>query len=132
MVSQLSLQLLLRLAMGTLAATDVQAIAGAAWADQGNPGRAGDRLLGRLAGAGKRGKFPGNCLRDVMRAAEAAGLMDSMYRPYLAHVRGADNEQIEVRIFLPHENLHRLVELQDEGLHTWCLTDEDRTTLTYT
>ena len=61
-------------------------------------------------------------LQGVMRAAAWAGLMDSLARPYEVMVPGANQKPTKAVVFLPHENLEKLV--RDSYLSAWCLSPE--------
>ena len=108
--------LLRLLATGAMAATQVQAIAAAAWEDRW--ARDND-MADALASAGFGGRNPSNILRDVLRAAKNCGLMDRMAQPYIFDAPGPRRGQtVPVRVFLPHEALHYAVA---DGVAPWCL-----------
>ena len=85
---------------GGLAATAVQKLAMAAWAD--GWGR-GDALAARLKSAGADGQRPSNCQRDILRAAAAHGLVEHFPEPYEFMVPGAGAEPRPAFCMLPHE-----------------------------
>ena len=58
----------------------------------------------------------------MLRAANLAGLMSSLARPYLAEVQGKDRQPMVVRVFLPHEGLYELV--GNKPLAEWTLPPE--------
>ena len=113
---RLALKLLRFFAAGTLAATEVQSLAADAWAD--GWGR-NSELANRLAKAGASGSHKGNINRDVFRAAELSGLMQSTAQPYDFLVPGPNGAQVKLTAFLPHELYYSLVEAQ--GIQQFCL-----------
>ena len=121
MLSHLSLQLIRCFALGTLTGTQVQLLASAAWQDRW--GR-GDPCAKRLAKAGSSGRRSGNILRDVVRAASAAGLMDSMAHPYSFEAPGANQQTVRIEMFLPHEIYYHMVQQDHGDVTPWCLTQE--------
>ena len=101
-LDQLAIALLREFAKGTLTATQVQSLAGAAWADHW--GR-GSGLSHRLAHAGAPGRHGGNCLRDILKAADQAGLMQGMSKPYIIQAPGAKGRVIDITMHLPQKSL---------------------------
>ena len=118
---QLDIALLREFAKGTLTATQVQSLAGAAWADRWGRGCG---LSHRLAHAGASGRHGGNCLRDILKAADQAGLMQGMSKPYIIQAPGAKGRVIDITMYLPHEALFYLVQNDGGDVETWCLTEE--------
>ena len=81
-----------------------------------------DDLARRLARCGCGGARTGHVLQSMLRAANLAGLMSSLARPYLAEVEGKDRQPMVVRVFLPHEGLYELV--GNKPLAEWTLPPE--------
>ena len=113
---QLDIALLREFAKGTLTATQVQSLAGAAWADRWGRGCG---LSHRLAHAGASGRHGGNCLRDILKAADQAGLMQGMPKPYIIQAPGAKGRVIDITMYLPHEALFHLVQKDGGDVETW-------------
>ena len=103
----LTFQLLKLFAEGVLPATTVQTIASAAWED--GWGR-DDPIAKRLQRVGTQGKFPGNCLRDLLRLVKSLGIGDATPEPYYVTVKAANGGERTVGVFLPHEQLNIMVE----------------------
>lgn len=78
-----------------------------------------DDLAKRIVRCGKSGAHKGHVLESLLRAANHAGLMSSLARPYLAEIPGAGNKNIVARVFLPHEGLFELVD--SKPLSEWTL-----------
>lgn len=116
MLPQLAIRLLGAFADGNISAADVQSFASAAYDD--GWGR-GDRLAQRLVAAGGGGTQTGNTMRDVLKAAEMAGITGDLASPYRCSTQGKDGAQISVDVFLPHEAIHHLV--GQTRLAPWCL-----------
>jgi hypothetical protein len=113
MVSHLAKELLRLFAKGEIVGTQVQLLASAANRD--GVGR-GCELLRDLGKAGNEGRIGGHIVRDIMRAAAKAGLMNGP-QPYtvdLPHGKGT------LGMLLPHEIYHDLV--LGTRLEDWCLT----------
>ena len=115
---RLLLSLLRFFAMGAIQATQVQAMAAAAWAD--GWGR-GDDLSRRVASAGSQGRHTSNILRDILRAAEIAALM-TVSQPYTFTVPGPGGAPVSLSCFLPHEVYTQMFDL--EGIDGCCLGPE--------
>ena len=113
-MAELSKALLRLYARGELAATHVQMLAAAAWADGWGQG---DALAQRLASAGQAGAHRGNVTRDIVEGARNAGLMSSGALPYTVELPGGGGP---VCMFLPHEVLFH--EVGKLGEH--CFLDE--------
>ena len=115
--SNLSLRLLDLFSKGELSATKVQALAHAAWQD----GWGSNELDLKLAHAGSDGAHTGNLNRDVIRAAEAAKLMQGTVAPYkVALPQGHTAE-----MFLPHEMLPTLIGAKGGCLEDWVLPPDE-------
>ena len=82
---ELSLELLKVYAQGGLSGAAVQRLAAAAWSD--GWGR-GDPLAERLARAGAGGEHSGNIQRDVLKAAQLAGITENTPDVYKFQVPG--------------------------------------------
>ncbi len=117
--SKLSLELLRSYALGILAATQLQVLAAAAWAD----GWGRDQLDERLARAGVDGKYKNNIARDIRVAVQATGLMKQHARPYFAEVAGPDGHPIRLTCYLPHEVF--AIDAETCGLEPWCLSEAE-------
>lgn len=114
--SRFVLRLLRLFAIGSLVATQVQNLAAAVWAD----GLDDDtNLLRSLAKAGSWGSHPGNCLRDIVVAVRAAGLMDAGAKMYEFAAPGPNGTSTIVKCFLPHEAYAKIVDIA--GLDECCL-----------
>ena len=98
-------------AAGDLSATQVQELASAAWKDGWGQN---DAFARRLAGLGASGKQPGNCCRDLMRAARNAGLLSSGAQPYEIDL---PNNQGKLGIFLPHEAMTLMPDQEPKQRH---------------
>ena len=97
---KLATTLLKMLGDGALSGTQVQIIAKAAWDDGWG---AGSALARRMAHAGTVGRYSGNILRDVVRAAEQAELLSSVAKPYIIKAPGAFEKEVEITIEKPKE-----------------------------
>ena len=115
---RLALRLLRLFAAGAIAATEVQALAADAWAD--GWGRDSD-LAKRLARAGGPARHTGNMARDILKAAELAGLMRTA-QPYMFKIPGPNSTEVMVTAFLPHEIYLGLVE--SAGIEPYCLSPD--------
>ena len=62
-------------------------------------------------------------MRDIVRAADKAGLMDSLSKPYYVSVPGPRGRPVEVAMFLPHEVYHNIVG-KSGGTERWRLPDD--------
>ncbi len=91
----LTFQLLKLFAEGTLPATLVQALAGAALADGWGQN---DEIAKQLAGMGSNGRYTGNVLRDLLRIAKRVGFMDTTPEPYMVKVRGPRNSERTISV----------------------------------
>jgi hypothetical protein len=112
---QLSRLLLKLFAKGEISGTTVHDLAAAAWLD--GWGR-GDALAQRLVKAGRQGRRRNEMANDVIKAAEAAGLVCSRALPYEVTLSTGGTASI----FLPHEFYTAMVE--DLGLPQLCLSPE--------
>ena len=72
---------------------------------------------------GTSGKFPNNCLRDLLRLANKLAIGDATPQPYYVAVKTANGQEREVGVFLPHEQLSILVE--KHGLDAFRLSATD-------
>ena len=116
----LTFQLLKLFAEGVLPATTVQTIASVAWED--GWGR-DDPIAKRLQRVGTQGKFPGNCLRDLLRLVNYLGIGDATPEPYYVTVKAASGGERTVGVFLPHEELNIMVE--KHGLDAFRMADAE-------
>jgi hypothetical protein len=108
----LCIKLLQLYGRGEIAATTVRDIAAAAWTDgwgRGNP------LAARLASAGAAGVHRNHIARDIIRAADAAGLVSSMCMPYEVDISTGG----KALLYLPHEAMPMMI--QGTSLTRWCL-----------
>ena len=134
MVGKLELELLGLFSKGVLSGTQVQAIAGAAWADGWGwqDGSVASRLRDStrfddivavcsfahgmntwgtspsakaLCQAGACGKFRANVQRDLFRMAEAHGVVDELPQPYKMNAVGPQGTSRVHHVYLPHETL---------------------------
>jgi len=132
---QLELALYDLFAAGHLAATSVNVLARAAWADGWGFADAGfacrlrdaqaveeafatvgvaweagcagrSAEAERLASAGTWGKHPSNIQRDIFAAAERSGIVDHLPKEYRFEARGPDGIMLPHSMYLPHETLH--------------------------
>ena len=85
------LRLLYDFASGAIPGTEVQKLALAAWRDR--YGRDNDLSKG-LAKACRWGHQVGNIFRDILRAADRAGLMRETARPYILQAPVANGEAL--------------------------------------
>ena len=104
--SRVALRLLRLFALGILAATEVQLLAMDAWAETA---RKDDPLLKKLAKVGSSGKYSGNMQRDVLKAAEMAGIVAGEAPAYFFALPGPGGKMTQGCIYLPHEHYHNLV-----------------------
>ena len=100
-------ELLKLFAEGGLAATTVQRLAAAAFADGWG---AGDELAERLKQAGNQGRHPGNNLRDVLRLTKSLGVGDGTPEPYYVDVPSVGGTTRKVGVCRPHEQYQLLVQ----------------------
>lgn len=115
----LTYQLLKLFSEGDLPATTVQRLAHAAWQDGWG---LGDSMAERIKGVGTDGKYPGNCLRDLLRVSQELGIGDDTPLPYLVNVKTTGGAMREVGVFLPHEQLH--LSVQHHGIDALRLSDD--------
>jgi hypothetical protein len=113
MTTRLSIELLRLFSQGELSGQQVQTLAFAGWSD--GWGR-GDVLAERLASAGDFGKYTGNIVRDIMKAAHLSGWTINTARPYIVQLPNGGH----TRVFLPHEVLAKLV--TGPNASDWCLS----------
>ena len=71
----------------------------------------------RLAHAGTSSRHGVNCLRDILKAAAQAGLMQGMSKPYITQAPGAKGRVIDT-------TLYYLVQNDGGNVENWCLTQD--------
>ena len=102
----LSFQLLKLFAESDLPATTVQKLAHATW--QNGWGQ-DDPIAERIQAIGTQGRWPGNCLRDLLIVSQELGIAENTPSPYLVSVKTTGGAYRQVGVFLPHEQLHLAV-----------------------
>ena len=116
----LTFELLKLFAEGGLPATTVQRLAAAAWQDGWGHE---DAHAERLKGVGTDGKYPGNCLRDLLVVANDLGIGDDTPAPYYVEVKTVGGASRQVGVFLPHEQLDLVV--RQHGVDSLRLSAQD-------
>jgi hypothetical protein len=117
MTGQALSRLLLKLfSKGELSGTQVWELASAAYIDGWGHG---DSLATRLVAAGSSGRKRSHIARDLIKVAEAEGLVSSKAQPYEFSISTGG----KCSIFLPHEFYQTLTD--DVDLAQWCMSPED-------